>query len=118
MDFDFELFRWVQMNLRAPALDPMGRMLADSGLGQVQLVGLLWTVWARNLSKGQRIGVFVLFVGGVAASTMNEGATLSGLTTAVAAALLIYFSRFLEKREAIIALIAGASAGIVRLAIV
>lgn len=118
MDLDFEIFRWIQVHLRSPWLDPVGRVLADSGLGQVQFVGLIWVVWARNLTLGQRLGVGVLLVGGAAASTFAEASTISGLTTGIAALLLIYFSRFLEKREAILAMISGATAGLVRLAIV
>lgn len=118
MDWDFEVFRWVQVNLRHPWSDPVVRTLADSGLGQVQLFGLLWAIWVRERPKAQQIGFAVMFFAVAMASTMREFSTYGGLTTGVATLLLIGASRWIEKREAVIALEAGALAGLVRLGVV
>lgn len=112
LEWDLELFRWVQLNLRREWLDPVVRVFADTGLGQVQLIALLAVLVRRKWTRATVWVPAVLILTVLASLPALEG---YGVLTFVAGLLALAVTWGWSAGLAKQALLAGLMAGAIRL---
>lgn len=94
--------------LRRDWLDPFVRIMADSGLGQVQLFALLTPIILHKWGMKWMLAASAVFI---AASPFVGG---HGVFTAIACALMIPIVALWKREVAVLAIWAGALAGLIR----
>lgn len=114
MDWDTSLFRAIHVGMKSPAMDNIIRVVADTGLGQVQAAALLWA-WMRPwlLKRGQ-----AWFWGGGVVLLGLAQIDGYGWATLIAAVLMMGMISQWPSSVARVALISAIIAGIIRLGVV